>query len=103
MSELPPFPVDDGTLDLLWTALHPGPDADRTSLWDFLGLMSEMGGSDTSAIAEVVEEQDEALNRPGVYVMRDPQYTDHCVIDALITEVRRLRAILNDQHEGSKP
>lgn len=91
---LPPFPVDNGTLDLLWSAIHPEPDAERTSLWDFLEFMSQMGGSDTEAIAEVIEEPDETCNRAGVYVLRDPQYTDHCVIDALITEIRRLRTEL---------
>ena len=82
--QLPPFPVDDGTLDLLWTALHPGPEAEQTSLWDFLKLMSELGGSDTDA----VESEDD-----GILLMRDQHYTDHCVITALISEIRRLRKL----------
>lgn len=80
--QLPPFPVDDATLDMLWSALHPGPGAERTSLWDFLGLMSELGGSDTSAVES---EED------GIRVMRDQHYTDHCVINSLISEIYRLR------------
>lgn len=84
---LPPFPVDDGTLDMLMAAINPwehgDPDSPRSSLWDFLTLMSQMGGSDTTAVEEVSE--------GGVAMMRDPMYTDRCVITALIGEVRRLR------------
>jgi len=87
--QLPPFPVDDGTLDLLWTALHPGPEAERSSLGDFLDLMSQLGGSDTNAVAEVLN--DGTDGNPAILLMRDPQYSDHCVISALITEIRRLR------------
>ena len=81
---LPPFPVDEGTLDLLMHALHPGPDAERTSLWDFLSFMSEMGGSDVQA---AVDESDDGTSR----TLRDQQYSDHCLIDALVAEIRRLR------------
>ncbi len=81
---LPPFPVDDTTLDLLWTAINPGPDAERTSLGDFLVLMSQMAGSDTQAVEE---ESD------GIRTMRDPQYHHNGVIEALITEIRRLRRV----------
>lgn len=88
MASLPPFPVDDATLEMLEAAIYPwdhgDPDAERSSLWDFLMLMSEMGGPDPSAIAHENGDQ-------RVVVNRYPMYTDHCVITALIAEVRRLR------------
>jgi hypothetical protein len=87
--QMPPFPVDDGTLDLLWGALHPEPGAERTSLWDFLEFMSQMGGSDIVAISHVDRYTPDG--QPWSYTLRDPQYTDHCVITALIEEVRRVR------------
>lgn len=86
MIQLPPFPVDDTTLDMLEAAISPWdhghPDAQRSSLWDFLTLMSQMGGSDTEAVERVDND---------IVTMRDPHYTDHCVITALIEEIRRLR------------
>jgi hypothetical protein len=91
---LPPFPVDDATLALLEAAIDPwshgNPDATRSCLWDFLTLMSELGGSDTRAVAEVHD--DGSDGGASIVTMRDPHYSDHCVIAALIAEVRRLRA-----------
>lgn len=90
---LPPFPVDDATLDLLMAAINPwghgDPDAKSSSLWDLLTMMSEMGGSDTSAVAEVHD--DGSDGGPITVTMRDPHYTDHDVIRALVEEIRRLR------------
>ena len=87
-SRLPPFPVDEQTLSLLETAIDPwshgNPDAERSSLGDFLNLVSTLGGSDTRAVAEQLDDH--------TRIMRNPIYTDHCVIQALIAEVRRLRA-----------
>lgn len=84
---MPPFPVDEQTLDLLWASMHPDPDtSERTSLWDFCELMSQMAGSDTAAV-----EADYGTVRE----MRDPAYSHMDVIDALIIEVRRLRAIVD--------
>ena len=89
---LPPFPVDDTTLDLLEAAINPwktNPDAQRSSLWDFLDMMAALGGSDLTAVSEVI---DEGIDGDGaVHVMRDQCYSDHSVILALIDEVRRLR------------
>ncbi len=80
---LPPFPVDPGTLDLLWIALHPDPEIqDRTSLYDFLDFVSQMGGSDTTAVAQ---------EHGGITMMRDQCYSHHDVIMALIEEIRHLR------------
>lgn len=82
-NHLPAFPVDDVTLDLLWDALHPGPEADRTSLLVTLSMFDRLGGSDPDAIAQEIA--------PDVVVMRDESYHPNDVIAALITEVRRLR------------
>jgi hypothetical protein len=81
---LPPLPVDDVSLDLYWSALHPGPDAERSSIGDVLDLLSEMAGSDPDAVEERLAEN--------VVVMRDPMYHPNSLISALITEIRRLRS-----------
>lgn len=79
---MPEFPVDDATLDLVWNALHPGPDAERSSIFDLCELYSQLAGSDVEAITE---ETDDTVE------LRDPQYHPHDIISALIVEVRRLR------------
>lgn len=88
--QLPPFPVDDATLDLLDAAVNPwqhgDPDAERSSLHDFLTMMSQLGGSDTNAAEEAQLDEHERIR-----VMRDPVYSEHAVITALIEEIRRLR------------
>lgn len=81
---LPDLPVHDVTLDMLTLALDPGPDATQTSLYDFLALMSQLGGSDLEVEVGEVEE---------TAVLRDPQYTECDVIRALVAEVRRLRRL----------
>lgn len=93
VSALPDFPVDNATLDLLWMALNPGDEAERTSVADFLDFMSQMGGSDTAAI-----ESTETMPHPfipgesvEINVMRDACYHEHDVMRALITELRRVR------------
>jgi hypothetical protein len=102
---LPPFPVDDATLDLLDAALDPwangDPTAEHSSLWDLLTLLSEMGGSDPRAVAEVHD--DGSDGGPSIVKMRDPIYTDHAVISALIAEVRRLRGLLKETPSGKAP
>ena len=88
---LPPFPVDDLTLDLLGAALDPrghgDESAERTCVGDFLRFMSELGGSDTEAVESIED---------GIHMMRDPQYHEHDIIGALIEEIRRLRK----EHHG---
>lgn len=92
---LPPLPVDDVALDLYWMALHPGPDAERSSLFDVLDLYSRLAGSDPDAIEEVIEEgrEDNGIDPEvhAIHVMRDPQYHEHDLVSALIEEIRRLR------------
>lgn len=92
---LPPFPVDDGTLDLLCAAIDPrgaGDElAERSCVGDFLDMMSQLGGSDTAAVAE--EHAD------GWVEMRDPTYSTHDVMTALVDEVRRLRSTHTDPKE----
>lgn len=77
------FPTDNVTLDLLWTALHPGPDAERTSVGDLLDLLSDMH---FGPLGEPEELADDIAYRPGT------RWSTHDVIAALVTEVRRLRA-----------
>lgn len=92
MTRLPPFPVDDATLDLLEQAMSPWdhgePDAECSSVEAVLTLLSELGGSDSTAVEEDLGSHQ---------VMRDPGYHTHNVIAALITEVRRLRREMEDQ------
>jgi hypothetical protein len=81
---LPDLPVDDVSLDLYWTALHPGPAAERSSLHDLLDMMSRLAGSDPDAAADVIDDHTVEL--------RDPQYHPNDLISALIVEIRRLRS-----------
>ncbi len=89
MSSLPPFPVDDTTLALIEAAMDPrahgDPEASQSHLWPLLTMLSQLGGSDTDAVEEELGDN--------MRVMRDPQYSERCVITALIGEVRRLRKV----------
>lgn len=91
--ELPPFPIDDATLDLLLVAINPwengDPEAEQSGVFDFLRFMSQMGGSDTEAIEEVIN--DGSDGGAEIYVMRDPEYSINDVLEALINEIKRLR------------
>jgi hypothetical protein len=83
-----PFPVDDVTLDMLLIAVDPwtyggNANAERSTLGDFLVLLSELGGSDSRV---TVEENDTVVE------LRDPQYSHGDVIIALVREIQRLRA-----------
>lgn len=93
---LPPFPVDDATLDLLEAAMNPhehgDPEAETSSVWPLLGMFSQLGGSDLDAVEQVVD--DGRDGGPEVVLMRDPQYHSNDVIASLIAEVRRLRALV---------
>lgn len=91
---LPAFPVDDTTLDMLMAAINPrehgDPDAKSSSVGTFLDFMSQMGGSDTSAVEEVID--DGSNGGPAIVLMRDASYHEHNVMEALVEEIRRLRA-----------
>ncbi len=80
--------MDDTTLDLLEAAMDPwshgDPDAVKSSLWPLLEMLSQLAGSDLDAVVEELSTED-------VKTMRDPAYSEFCVIKALIGEVRRLR------------
>ena len=93
---LPPFPVDDATLDMLMAAINPrehgDPEATSSSVWPLLTMLSRLGGSDTDAVAEVHD--DGSDGGASIVTMRDPHYHDHAVYVALIEEIRRLRALL---------
>jgi hypothetical protein len=79
---LPPWPVDGQSLELLYRAVRPPEDAERSSLGDICRMFSEMAGSDLDAVEGVVE---------GIEVMRDPLYHPNDVIAVLIEEIWRLR------------
>lgn len=100
MPDLPPFPVDPGTLDNLLTAVDPWAagieTAERSSLNDFLTLMSQLGGSDTDAVEEVVHDGSDGTS--AIHMMRDQQYHPNDVIAALIREIQRLRAVVEDEN-----
>lgn len=85
MNQLPDIPLDDTTLDLLEQSLNPGPGAECSSLYSFLDMLTQLGGSDPAAV-----EREEN----GIKIMRDPQYSPHDLIEALVAEVRRQRAEL---------
>jgi len=104
---LPEFPTDEGTLGMIMLALDPGPEAERTSLSDLLDLMSQMGGSDTAAVSEVLHadprdddpygsREDQPAWGPEIHVMRDPIYHEHDVLRALIAALRAERAQIED-------
>jgi hypothetical protein len=88
---LPPLPVDDVALDLYWSALQPGPEAERSSIGEVLALYAEMSGSDLTAVEEVVHDTGVPWE-DSIVVMRDPVYHPNDLIRSLIAEVRRLRA-----------
>lgn len=94
-NELPPFPIDDSTLDLIERSMtiDEDSDEDRTSLSELLDLLSEMGGSDPDA-SEQIDPELVGIDDPDVIVrvLRDQFYHEHDLILALIEEVRRLRA-----------
>lgn len=75
---LPPFPVDDATLDLLDQAARPGPEADRSSVGDLMELITGLAG-----VADPEE-----------------QYHTNDVIAALLAEVRRLRGTPPEPEPG---
>lgn len=80
---LPPFPVDDQTLDMLSDAIDPDPKhASSSSLWAVCELYSELAGSDPTAVES---------EHCGVLVMRDPTYHPNDVVRSLVAEIRRLR------------
>jgi hypothetical protein len=80
---LPPFPIDDETLDLIELALG---DA-RVTLTGVLDLLS---GYDDAKTAPALNEYDQPI--PDVHVYTGgPLYHPNDVIQALIAEVRSLR------------
>ncbi|HZQ33706.1 MAG TPA: hypothetical protein VFB19_18490 [Mycobacterium sp.] len=97
LATLPPFPVDDFTLDQIEHALggslgfadgdpEPhlvGADFSLSALLDFLS------GYDESRLVQAVNEYDTPI--PDTFEYPDPIYHVNDVLRALIAEVRRLR------------
>jgi hypothetical protein len=81
---LPPWPVDEQSLELLHRAVRPPEDAQRSSLGDICRMFSELAGADLNAI-----EMDPWLQ--GIKVFRDPEYHPTDIIAALVEEIWRLR------------
>jgi hypothetical protein len=93
-NKLPPFPVDDATLGMIEAALNPqahgDPEATSSSIWPLLTMLSQLGGSDTTAVAEVLD--DGGDGGASIVMMRDQHYHDNDMAAALVAEVRKLRA-----------
>ncbi len=80
------FPVDSVTLEMLLEACRIG-SGYRTHLNDFLDFMSTMGGA-KNEVSEII---DDGLIE--IHVMSDNswQYSTSDVIEALATEILRMR------------
>lgn len=100
---LPPFPVDDFTLDQLEHALDTClgdviPDSDgrhervggEFTMSDFLQFMSGYDPDRSTFVGMVGDPMGFGEQVP-MYEHWDQQYNEHSVITALIAEVRRLR------------
>lgn len=81
---VPSFPVDDSTLDLVWTAIHPPEGATQSSLFTVLDIISDL------TFGEVQPDDIEQLDG-GVTFCTRLRWSEHDLISALVTEVRRLR------------
>ena len=78
---LPEFPTDEGTLDMLMLAIDGGEGSTRSSVSDFLDMMSAMGGSDTTAVSEVIHD-DPRDEDP--YDSRGDQPSSRCSFEQLM-------------------
>ena len=97
--DLPPFPVDDGTLNVIRDALdrvvvEVDADGNHTyggspfGLHDVLNLLS---GCDPTLLVQAVNEYDQPI--PDMYDYQGgPIYHMHDLIRALLAEIQRLRA-----------
>jgi hypothetical protein len=81
---LPSFPVNDEVLDLLLNSVTSG---HYGALGRLLESLSRAGGSDTGAVAEIID---------GVHYLRDPQYSTSDAIEALVLEIKRLKEMINE-------
>jgi hypothetical protein len=84
-TSLPPFPVDDGTLDLLEAAITTANADGASSLFTTLDLLAGINP----------DEDDAHLTKIGENIYEDDRihYSPHDCILALIAEVRRLREV----------
>lgn len=91
--ELPPFPVDEATLDMLMAAIDPrsagDTEAESSCVETFLSFMSELAGSDPSAVLDEVDADIQ------IRIMRDPIYSPHDVMIAMVNEIRNLRQVID--------
>lgn len=98
---LPPFPVDDFTLDQLEHALNTSIEVTDDGEWKPVGgeftlskFLDFMSGHDPERATFVGYAGDPAGfgEQVPIYESWDQSYSEHCVIGALVAEVRRLRA-----------
>jgi hypothetical protein len=82
--KLPPWPVDEQSLELLHRAVRPPEDAERSSLGDICHMFSELAGADLKA-------REPGPWLEGITVYRDPVYHPTDIIAALVEEIWRLR------------
>ena len=94
---LPPFPVDDFTLDQIEHALGGSLTFDQDSTeprllradFSLSRLLDFLSGYDESRLIQAVNEYDTPI--PDTFEYPDPIYHVNDVLRALIAEVRRLR------------
>lgn len=87
--KLSDFPVDDITLDAILHSLNGAFTVDEEGNHTLVGadytlsdLLDFLSGYDKSKLIQ---------EGPNIYLYPDPVYTEHCVIRALIEEIKRLR------------
>lgn len=95
-ASLPPFPVDDFTIDQIEHALGGSFTVDEAGVHTLVGsdftfdqLLNFLSGYDESKLTPSVNEYDTPI--PDQFEYPDPIYRPTDVIRALIAEVRRLR------------
>lgn len=87
---LPPFPTDDGTLDMIMLAIDPGPEAERSSLLDLLDFLSQLGHGG-SAVSEVEVIDPGSEHEPAIVFDPAPSYSVNDMVRALIDALREAR------------
>lgn len=99
---LPPFPVDDVTLNMLEHSMRGAYTVDHDGTHHLVGaeystpqLLDFLSGYDPEKVVPLKDEDGYDIPNFVEYV-GGPVYSRDCVIKALIKEVRRLRAEAND-------
>lgn len=96
--QLPPFPLDDGTLNVIRESLDrvvAGFDEDENAVYEgpefcLDNVLNMLSGYDPSLLVQATNEYDQPI--PDVYEYPHPIYHPNDLIRALIDEVQQLRA-----------